>query len=314
MTDTEPLTRDLQPEGLAASLTLPRTQRRDRLARWRSDPLTWLFVGPLLAYLIAFMALPSVAVLISAFRDNDGHFTTQYIQALTQTQYLLGLKNTLTLSFFSALIGAVLGALLAWLALGPGSPGWLRRPLLAFSGVASNFAGIPLALAFLMTLGSTGVVTRLLAGAGFDLSRTGFSLFNVWGLVVVYLYFQIPLMVILIAPALEGLRAEWAEAAENLGASRMVYWRRIGLPIIAPALLACATMLFGNAFATYATPYALTSGTVALLPLQIAAVMTGNVLSEPQMGRAIALLIIVIMLITVALYTYFDRLSSRWRP
>ncbi|GHF45621.1 putative spermidine/putrescine transport system permease protein [Deinococcus metalli] len=284
-----------------------------RLALPRIDGLTWLFVGPLFLVLLAFMVLPAFSVLVGAVRGEGGHFTTKYLAMLGQAQYVTALKNTVLVSFWSALLGAVLGAALAWVALGPHSPPWIRRPLMSFSGVASNFAGIPLALAFLMTLSGTGVITKLLLAVGINLQALGFSLFSLPGLVLVYLYFQIPLMVILFTPAINGLRQEWQEAAENLGAGPWLYWRRVGLPILMPSLLACATMLFGNAFATYATPYALTSGNIPLLPLQISAVMSGNVLSDPQLGQALALLIIVIMLITTALYVWFDKQSSRWR-
>jgi putative spermidine/putrescine transport system permease protein len=189
----------------------------------------------------------------------------------------------------------------------------LRSPLMAFSGVAANFAGVPLALAFVATLGTTGMVTKLLSSVGFNLYDTGFSLFSFAGLVLVYLYFQIPLMVILMAPALEGLRREWREAAENLGASRVQFWRYVGLPILAPSLMANTVLLFGNAFAAYATPYALTSGVLPLLPLQIGAALSGNVFNDPHLGQALALLVIFVMTLTMFTYTQLERIGSRWR-
>lgn len=307
MTEIEPA--ELKPFAQAAGRAAPGRRRP-----WpRLDGLTWLFVGPLFLVLLAFMVLPAFTVLIGAVRGADGHLSAKYLRMLGEPQYVTALRNTVTVSFWSAILGAVLGAALTWVALGPRSPAWIRKPLTSFSGVASNFAGIPLALAFLMTLSGTGVVTKVLLAVGINLQALGFSLFSLGGLVLVYLYFQIPLMVILFTPAIHGLRQEWQEAAENLGASPWLYWRRVGLPILMPSLLACATMLFGNAFATYATPYALTSGNIPLLPLQISAVMSGNVLSDPQLGQALALLIIVIMLVTTGLYVWFDKQSSRWR-
>ena len=272
-----------------------------------------LFVGPLLLYTLAFLILPAAAVLIGAFQSEKGGLTFEHLRTLLEPQYLLGLKNSVTLSATSALLGTVLGFLLAYAVLGERGPAWLRSPLMAFSGVAANFAGVPLALAFVATLGTTGMVTKLLSSVGFNLYQTGFNLFSFSGLVVVYLYFQIPLMVILIAPALEGLRREWREAAENLGASRWQFWRMVGLPVLAPSLLASAVLLFGNAFAAYATPYALTSGVLPLLPLQIGAVLSGNVLSDPHLGQALALLVIAVMTLTMIVYTQLERLGSRWR-
>ncbi|WP_425145245.1 ABC transporter permease [Deinococcus sp.] len=286
-----------------------------RLGDWLT---TALFVGPLLIVMLAFLIVPAFAVLVGAFRFDGvdgaaGGWTLQHIRDLAQPQYVRGLQNSVLLSGASAILGTVIGGLLAYAVLGEGGPAWLRSPLVAFSGVAANFAGVPLALAFVATLGTTGIVTRLLATIGLDLNKSGFSLFTFSGLIVVYLYFQIPLMVILIAPALEGLRREWREAAENLGASAWQFWRQVGLPILAPSLLASAVLLFGNAFSAYATAYALTSGALPLLPLQIGAVLSGNVLSDPHLGQALALLVIAVMAVTMLLYTGFERLGSRWR-
>ena len=285
---------------------------------WGTWGSTALFVGPLLLVLLAFLIVPAFAVVVGAFRLDatdtaPGGFTLAHIQALAQPQYLAGLKNSVLLSGGSALLGTVVGGLLAYAVLGEGGPGWLRNPLIAFSGVAANFAGVPLALAFVATLGTTGLVTRLLNGLGFSLYQQGFSLFTFSGLIVVYTYFQIPLMVILITPALDGLRREWREAAENLGASAGQFWRMVGLPILAPSLLASLVLLFGNAFAAYATAYALTSGSLPLLPLQIGAVLSGNVLSDPHLGQALALLVIVVMGLTMTVYTALEKRGSRWR-
>ncbi len=301
--------------GLTQQAEGRRAARRERLG----DLLrTALFVGPLLIVLLVFLVIPALAVVVGAFRAEGvagaaGGFTLEHLRALGQPQYLTGLKNSVLLSGSTALLGTLIGGLLAYAVLGEGGPAWLRNPLIAFSGVAANFAGVPLALAFVATLGTTGMVTRLLSGVGINLYQHGFSLFTFSGLVVVYTYFQVPLMVILIAPALDGLRREWREAAENLGASAAQFWRMVGLPILAPALLASLVLLFGNAFSAYATAYALTSGALPLLPLQIGAVLSGNVISDPHLGQALALLVMVVMTVTMLVYSGLERLGSRWR-
>jgi len=298
---------------------LGQPERPQRQVRpWGTWATSALFVGPLLLVLLVFLIIPAFAVLIGAFRTDGlegvpAGFTLQHLRDLAQPQYLAGLKNSVLLSLGSALLGTVVGGLLAYAVLGEGGPLWLRNPLIAFSGVAANFAGVPLALAFVAALGTTGMVTRLLSAVGLNLYQHGFSLFTFSGLIVVYTYFQIPLMVVLITPAIDGLRREWREAAENLGASAWQFWRHVGLPILTPALLASLVLLFGNAFSAYATAYALTSGSIPLLPLQIGAVLSGNVLSDPHLGQALALLVIVVMALTIGLYTWLERLGSRWR-
>ncbi|HEX2863270.1 MAG TPA: ABC transporter permease subunit, partial [Deinococcales bacterium] len=259
-----------EPPVVSSSRVPARPARKGRGARGLSN--LWLpvvFMGPFIAYTIAFLFLPAGAVLVAALTNDTGGFTLSHLASVAARENVLALKNSVSLSAVTALVGVVSGLLLAYAAVGPGAPGWLRAPVTAFSGVAANFAGVPLALAFVATLGTTGMVTRLLSTLGVNLYAGGFSLFSFAGLVVVYSYFQIPLMVIVVTPALDGLKLEWREAAENLGASSWDYWRHIGLPVLTPSLLAAALLLFGNAFAAYATPYALTSGILALLPLQI---------------------------------------------
>jgi putative spermidine/putrescine transport system permease protein len=253
-----------------------------------------------------------MSVLVGAFQLEGGGFTFAHVAALLDEQYVQAYVNSLAISAATALAGGVLGFLMAYAAIAQGSPPWVRTTLTTFSGVAANFAGVPLAFAFIATLGTTGFLTRLLKTAGLDLYGSGFTLFSFTGLALTYLYFQIPLMILVIAPTIDGLKREWREAAENLGASGVQYWRYIGLPVLLPSLLGAMVLLFGNAFAAYATPYALTSGVIALVPMQIGNVLQGNVLTDPHLGQALALGMIVVIAISMALYAMLQRRTSRW--
>jgi putative spermidine/putrescine transport system permease protein len=184
---------------------------------------------------------------------------------------------------------------------------------MTFSGVASNFAGIPLAFAFIATLGRTGFVTLLFKNVlGLNLYDTGFSLYTFWGLSLTYMYFQFPLMVLIIAPAIDGLKRQWREAAENLGATSVQYWRYVALPVLSPALLGAGVLLFGNAFGAYATAFALTGGTLNLVPIQIGAQIRGDVLHNPNLGYALALGMVVIMAASIAISLLLQRRTARW--
>lgn len=271
-----------------------------------------LVIAPFFLYTIAFLLLPSASVLVGAFQNQEGAFTLANLAALLDGQYLQAYVNSLQISAATALAGGVLGLLMAYAALAPGSPRWIRPALTTFSGVAANFAGVPLAFAFIATLGTTGFLTRLLKDAGLDLYGRGFTLFSFAGLALTYLYFQIPLMVLVIAPTIDGLRREWREAAENLGATGLQYWRYIGLPVLLPSLLGAMVLLFGNAFAAYATPYALTSGVITLTPMQIGNVLQGNVLTDPHLGQALALGMIVVIAISMGLYAVLQQRTARW--
>ena len=213
----------------------------------------------------------------------------------------------------TAIVGGVFGFLLAYAVILGGLPKVLRDALMTFSGVASNFAGVPLALAFIFTLGQLGVLTLWLRGLGINLYASDFTIYNKIGLEIVYLYFQFPLMVLIIAPAIDGLRPEWREAAENMGASSRQYWRRVALPILMPTLIGTIILLFGNAFGAQATAYQLTSGQIPLVPLLIGNQISGDVLHNPGLGYAMAMGMVFIMGGSIVIYTILQRRAERWR-
>lgn len=184
---------------------------------------------------------------------------------------------------------------------------------MTFSGVASNFAGVPLAFAFIATLGRTGLVTVLLKNIlGLNLYDQGFSLYSFWGLTLTYMYFQFPLMVLVITSALDGLKNEWSEAAENLGAGKSLYWRKVALPILMPSILGSMILLFGNAFGAYATAYSLTGGFINLITIVIGSQIKGDVLYNPGLGYALAVGMIIVMAAMMAIYYSLRRRSERW--
>jgi putative spermidine/putrescine transport system permease protein len=195
-----------------------------------------------------------------------------------------------------------------------GLPRFLRTALMTFSGVASNFAGVPLALAFIFTLGTLGFLTTLLKDFGIDIygGDRPFSLTNKFALEIVYMYFQFPLMVLIIAPALDGLKREWREAAENAGASTSQYWRYVALPILMPSILGAMILLFGNSFGAQATAFMLTGGTLNIITLVISSQIRGDVLHNPGLGYAAAMGMVIIMGISIGLYSILQRRSERW--
>ena len=180
--------------------------------------------------------------------------------------------------------------------------------------MASNFAGVPLAFAFLATLGRTGLVTALLINyVGFNIYAAGFNLLSFWGLTLTYLYFQIPLMVLIMAPAIDGLKREWREASANLGASAWEYWRYIGLPVLWPPLLGASLLLFANAFGAVATAYGLTGSSLNIVTILLYAQIRGDVLHDQNLGYALALGMIVITGLSNGAYIWLRARSDRWQ-
>jgi putative spermidine/putrescine transport system permease protein len=189
----------------------------------------------------------------------------------------------------------------------------LRQVAITASGVFANFGGVPLAFLFVATIGSTGLVTRWLTDLGFNPYNHGFTLYNLLGVEIVYMYFQIPLMVLVILPALEGLRPAWREAAENLGARTWQYWRHVGGPVLLPSFLGCVLLLFGSALSAYATAEALTSGTIPLTSIQIGSFLNGNVIpGQENVGKALGLGLVVIISVAMVFYVLLQRRAAKW--
>ena len=275
--------------------------------------IAWVFIGAFIAAALAFMVAPTAILAFNSVYGDDG-FTWQYIASLSEYRYRVAFENSLILSVGSATIGVVAGGLIAHAVLKPEAPDWLRSGVTSFSAVAANFAGVPLAFAFISTLGSLGLLTTLLKEANVDVYSLGFSLYSLPGLMLVYSYFQVPLMIIIISPGIQALRGSWREAAENLGASGGQYWRLVGLPVLAPSLLSGWILLFGSAFSAYATAYALTSGNIGLVTTEISNVLSGNVMASPQTGAALSVGMIVVMVIVLVLSQMLARRAARWAP
>jgi putative spermidine/putrescine transport system permease protein len=278
----------------------------------RRDFAAWFGIAPFFLFATMFLVAPTASLLVGAFRDRDGAFTFANILRLGQPSIRLSYWLSLQVSAASAILGALIGLALALAVLRGGLPAWLRPTLMTFSGVASNFAGVPLAFAFMATLGRLGLATVLLKGVGVDLYARGFNILTFWGLTVTYLYFQIPLMVLVVTPAIDGIKREWGEAAETLGASPWQYWRMVALPILLPSVLGASALLFANAFGAIATAYALTGSSFNIVPILLFAQIRGDVLHDPNLGYALALGMVAITGLSNLAYLYLRSRSDRW--
>jgi putative spermidine/putrescine transport system permease protein len=274
---------------------------------------SWLGVVPFFAFAFFFLILPSGYLIVGAFLDADGNFTLANIVELSRPIIVSAYWNSIKLSGVSGGLGAVFGFLLAYALTLGGLPRWLRPTLMTFFGVASNFAGVPLAFSFLATLGRTGLVTVLaIKYFDFNIYKAGFNLLSFSGLVLTYLYFQIPLMVLIITPAVEGLRREWHEASQILGASFLQYWRHVALPILWPSVLGAALLLFANSFGAVATAFALTGPQLNIATILLFAQIRGDALHNPNLGYALALGMIVITGVSNGAYIWLRGRSERW--
>lgn len=280
-----------------------------RAVRWGD----YLGVAPFLLFAVLFLIVPTLYLVVGAFIGNDGALTLQNISDLGTPQIVSSFWISIRVSAASAILGCVFGLLIALAIIRGRLPAGIRSTVMTFSGVASNFAGIPLAFAFLSTLGRLGLLTAFFKlYLGVDIYRAGFNLLGFWGLTITYCYFQIPLMILIIAPAIDGLRKEWTEAAATLGATPSQFWRFIGLPILWPNLLGTLSLLFANAFGAIATAYALTGSSLNIVPILLYAQIRGDVLNNPGLGAALALGMIVITAIANIVYLVIRTRAERW--
>ncbi len=288
------------------------TARRPREGG-RRFPLHWIGAVPFMGYAALFLLLPTGIVLVGAFSSNDGSFTLSNFSALNKQYILNSFVTSVALSAASAVVGAVLGAAFAY-AVATGNPhGALRRIVSSACGVLAQFGGVTLAFAFIATIGGAGFVTLWLQSHGLDPYAKGVWLYQLPGLVLVYTYFQIPLMVLVFLPALDGIRPQWREATESLGGSTWHYWRYVAGPLLLPAFLGATLLLFANALSAYATAAALVSQGDIIVPIAIADLLSSETgLANPGLAKALAFGMIVIVAVVMFLYAVLQRRTARW--
>jgi putative spermidine/putrescine transport system permease protein len=271
---------------------------------------------PFVLFAFAFLVAPTLYLASGSFQNlaaapgdpAHGSFTLQNYAQLSQPNLADSYFASIEISLVTAIVGGLFGFLLAYAVIMGGLPRFLRSALMTFSGVASNFAGVPLALAFTFTLGASGILTPLLVSLGVHL-----NIYSKPALELAYLYFQFPLMVLIIAPAIDGLRKDWREASENMGATAFQYWRYVALPILLPSLLGTVILLFGNAFGAQATAYQLSGGAINIVTIQITRQIRGDAANDPGIGYALAMGMVLIMGITIAAYAFLQRRAERWQ-
>ena len=292
----------------APTTTTPPRHRRGGVV------VAWLGLVPFGLYLLLFLVVPTILAVGSGLVDSEGRFTLANIAALADPVILRTFANSAGLSLLTAVIGVIVGAIVSYAMLGLPETGVIRTTVDAAAGVLAQFGGVMLAFAWIATIGIQGIVTRALLAIGVDIFAGGAWIYDLPGLILPYVYFQVPLMVITFMPALLSLRPQWAEANLALGGTRAGFWLHVGLPVLRPALLAGLLLLFANAFSSFATAAALVSQGSPIVPLQIRTALTSEtVLGRENLAGALALGMIVVVAIVMAVYAVVQRRAIRWQ-
>ena len=293
----------------------PSGPRPERPRRRPRGLVAALGLTPFAFYVVIFLAVPTLVAVGSGFVDGEGRFTWANLSGLAEPAIAGSFFGAFWLSAVTAVVGAIAGAALCFALLGSRPGGFGRSLVDSASSVLAQFGGVMLAFAFIATIGAQGLVTVLLRNQfHINIYENGVWLYTVPGLILPYLYFQIPLMVITFMPALSALRPQWVEANLTLGGTRAGFWLHVGFPVLAPSFLASLLLLFANAFSSYATAAALASQGSQIVPLQIRAALTSEtVLGRENLAGALALGMIVVVGVAMAVYNAVQRRAARWQ-
>ncbi|MDP3814566.1 ABC transporter permease subunit [Pseudomonas sp.] len=281
----------LEQSAKLVDATQAKAATRSRLTpRLKGKWLALLCLLPFALFFIAFQIAPLLWVAVNSLHSAEGWGLANFAKIFNSKFYLQAIKHSLQISFWSSLFGMAIAILGSYSLRQVDSK--LRDFVMAFSNMTSNFAGVPLAFAFIILLGFNGALTLLLKQMGLIES---FNLYSKHGLIVLYTYFQIPLGVLLLYPAFDALRQDWRESAALLGAGTWDFWRHIGLPVLTPALLGTFVILLANALGAYATVYYLTTGNFNVMPIRIAGLVSGDISLDPNLASALAMILVGLM-------------------
>lgn len=253
-----------------------------------------LALAPFLLLILLFELLPLCSIIFKSFmEEGSGGFTfDNYINVFSKPIYRQAIINSITISIISAAVGIVVAFIGAKAA--HNTESLMKRVFMSILNMTSNFAGVPLAFSFIILLGKTGVLVILAKALGIE-SMATFDIYSNNGLILIYIYFQIPLATLLLIPAFNALREEYREAAKILRANRFQYWIHVGLPILMPSLLSTFSVLFANSLVAYGTAYALLSGNASLLPIRISEMFVGDLTQRVELGSALSVVLLLLM-------------------
>ena len=270
---------------------------------------TYIYLLALVPYLIVAMLyeiVPLITVIVKSFQPDGGTgFTLENYQSVfSKLLYQKAIINSIKISLTSAVAGIIIAFLGARAA--HQHQGKLNHVFMTVLNMVSNFAGIPLAFAYMILLGNAGLVVNIGKELGINALST-YNLYTMNGMSLIYIYFQIPLSTLLLIPAFDGVQKQWKEACTLLGGTPGIFWRKVGIPVLMPSILGTFSVLFANALAAYATIYALMMDNIALLPVQIAGCFTGEVKIRAGLGGALSVVMMAIMVIMILITNGLSR-------
>lgn len=273
-----------------------------------------LVLLPFLIVVVLFELLPLIMLIIDSFgsdADKTVLFTLEnYKKIFSTLSYKTAIKNSIIITLVSTVAGIIIAFIGAQAA--HNSRGKFRNAFMTVLNMTSNFAGVPLAFAYMIIIGNAGVLRQIANVYGIEFIQN-FDLYSSSGLILMYVYFQIPLSTLLLIPAFNGIRKEWQEANVLLGGKSSTFWFKVGIPVLIPSIFGTISVLFANALCAYATAYALLMNNFSLLPVNISAKFVGELKSEPSLGAALSVVMMILMVAVIFIDNYVVKKTTQWK-
>jgi putative spermidine/putrescine transport system permease protein len=262
-------------------------------------------IVPFVVITLCFLLLPTIMMIIDSFKSGSGSFTLEnYKTALTNMFYLKSITNSIQISLISSLIGITVALVCAYSISNYSEKA--QNSIITILNMTSNYSGVPLAFGYIVLIGNTGMFILLFKHFGLN-ALSNFNIYSWIGLIITYVYFQIPLAILLLYPSFLGIKKEWRQSAMLLGASSFQFWAKIGMPVLVPSIVGTFSILFANAMGAYATAYALVGKNYNLLTIRISSLVVGDIMPKPELAGALA---VILGITTISMMMINEKMSK----
>jgi putative spermidine/putrescine transport system permease protein len=259
------------------------------------------FATPLIVLLGAFLMWPLVVMAGRSLGGDADVFSLRiYQEVLADPQLLRAFGWTALLSSLATLICLVICAPAAIYIEGGSS---LARRIAAIALAAPlSLPGIVIGFFVILGFGRTGVFTDFLRMIT-DARNPQFA-YTFWGMLLGYVYFAIPRVLLVIRGAVSTIGTDAVQAARTLGAGPWRVFFEVVVPALRPALISAASLSLATSFGAFGTAATL-SRDIRVVPLEIAALFTERF--QPDRAAALSILLAMVTITLIGIVGRFDR-------
>jgi iron(III) transport system permease protein len=265
-------------------------------------PLAIALLG--LLFLGIFLLYPLFNVFGASMLDAEGQSFTfaNYTRMLGRPFYRAAIVNTVSIGAAATVITTVLAVPLAFALARLPIPG--KAAILALAAMPLVLPSFVSAYAIVLLLGNSGIVTQFLRAMGFDMG----SIYGAGGIVLVYTLTLYPYVLLPTVAAFKAVDVSMEEAAQGLGSSPGRTVRTVILPIVLPAILAGALLVFIETLENFGVPFVLAED-LPIFAVEAFKLFIGETAPNPASAGVLATLLILTTVLVLLVQRHF--LSSR---